>query len=215
MVRMFSRNREIRCRGVHLRVTGVTRSSNPAKLSVAPIATEAERYMQHLPLTGVVEPAAPSRRAPLKADLCMIGGGHGGPSVAVGAVQKGVSIVPIEEPHGRRLPKQRLRAVQGARPGRVHRPSARIRTDARLRLVTQMLRGHGGVNVSWGAYVPSERSGSSPNRLYRKRRRGAAGGTGPAGLGFRRGKDEIYKSRMRTCGWYSRRRIAIQPRESG
>ena len=64
----------------------------------------------------------------LKPDLCVIGAGSGGLSVAAAAAQFGVPVVLIEKgTHGRRLPELRLRAIQGAacrgqaRRGRAHR----------------------------------------------------------------------------------------------
>ncbi len=53
--------------------------------------------MLHTPLTGAIKPTAPSRDRPIKADLCVIGGGSGGLSVAAGAAQMGASAVLIEK----------------------------------------------------------------------------------------------------------------------
>ena len=51
-------------------------------------------------------------------DICVIGGGSGGLSVAAAAAAFGVSVVLIEQrQNGRRLPQHRLRAVEGAAGG--------------------------------------------------------------------------------------------------
>ena len=49
----------------------------------------------------------------IKCDICVIGGGSGGLSVAAGAAQMGAKTVLIEEEQdGRRLPQLRLRPLQ-------------------------------------------------------------------------------------------------------
>lgn len=53
--------------------------------------------MTYLPRSGTIKPAALSKGGPMKADLCVIGGGSGGLSLAAGATQMGASIVLIEK----------------------------------------------------------------------------------------------------------------------
>jgi glycine/D-amino acid oxidase-like deaminating enzyme len=54
----------------------------------------------------------------IETDICIIGAGSGGLSVAAGAVQMGAKVVLIEgHKMGGRLPQLRLRPVQGAAGG--------------------------------------------------------------------------------------------------
>jgi pyruvate/2-oxoglutarate dehydrogenase complex dihydrolipoamide dehydrogenase (E3) component len=48
------------------------------------------------PITALIKPAAPSKPERIKADICVIGAGSGGLSVAAGAAQMGASVVLIE-----------------------------------------------------------------------------------------------------------------------
>jgi glycine/D-amino acid oxidase-like deaminating enzyme len=63
-------------------------------------------------------PERPVTMSRIETDICIIGAGSGGLSVAAGAVQMGAKVVLIEgHKMGGRLPQLRLRAVQGAAGG--------------------------------------------------------------------------------------------------
>ena len=70
----------------------------------------------------------------LKPDICVIGGGSGGLSVAAAAAAFGVPVVLIEKAQdGRRLPQHRLRAVEGAAGGGQARRAGAQRARLRRR----------------------------------------------------------------------------------
>ncbi len=82
------------------------------------------------PILGLCGAGGPADRDPglrqkghltwtrIETDICVIGAGSGGLSVAAGAVQMGARVVLIEGGRdGRRLPEPRLRAVEGAARG--------------------------------------------------------------------------------------------------
>ncbi len=172
------------------RLRGLEPSRSRSGRGEAALRAAAQRLR---PPTGRADRDGPWRRR-LTPDLCVIGAGSGGLSVAAIAASFGVPVVLDREgPHGRRVPERRLRALEGAD----RRGGAPARGPVRRPLRARHRRGAGRSRPCSRPSAGRDR-GDRPER-FRRALRGHGRQGDPGGGTLRRSRDRR-RRRLRRSG---------------